>query len=140
MGRADKNTSPDVFLWRNPSTTPRWNMMGFGKTREERVFPLPILRPLELQNIKPDPAIDQIDQSPVVERHIVALRRLAARGRLRDEISNLPRRQRIADVDDPQSAREPDRMDDRSAHPFGILVRAETCAADAAEGCIKFAD
>src|SRR5215217_2555413 len=46
-------------------------MMGFAITHEERVIALPILRSSELQNIEPDPAVDQIDQSPVVECHVV---------------------------------------------------------------------
>src|SRR5437870_9833659 len=63
--------------------------------------------PVILQNIESDVAVDHVDQPALVERDVVALRRGSARRRLRDEMADLARAQRIGDVDDPQAATEP---------------------------------
>src|SRR5215831_3977030 len=94
-------------------------------------------RPVVLQNIESDVAVDHVDQTALVERDVVALRRRSARRGLRDEMADLARAQRIGYVDDAQTAAEPDGMDDGARHTFAELVRAEAGAARAAEGRIE---
>src|ERR1700732_2265853 len=89
--------------------------------------------PDELQDIEADVAVDHVDQSARIERYVVALRSgLAGNGR-RDEIAHLPWALRIGDVDDAQSAGEPDGVDESAGHALAELVRAEARAARAAE-------
>src|SRR5437870_1285132 len=95
--------------------------------------------PVILQNIESDVAVDHVDQPALVERDVIALRRRSARRRLRDEMADLARAQRIGDVDDPQAAAEPDGIDDGARHTLAELVRPEAGAARAAEGRIELA-
>ena len=84
-----------------------------------------------------DVGIELLDGWPTfVERDVVALRRRSARCRLRDEMADLARAQRIGDVDDPQAAAEPNGIDDGARHTFAELVRPEAGAARAAEGVV----
>src|SRR5262249_22840078 len=92
-----------------------------------------------LQNIESDVAVDHVDQPALVERDVVALRRRPARRRLWDEMADLARAFRIGDVDDAQSAAEPDGIDDGARHALAELVRSEAGAARAAEGRIELA-
>src|SRR5262249_62105693 len=54
-------------------------------------------------------------------------------------MADLARPLRIGDVDDPQSAAEPDGMDNGATHALAELMRAEAGAARAAEGRIELA-
>src|SRR5262249_54850573 len=113
----------------------RW-VPAFAGTTSERAA-LAVAR--KFQNIKPDPTIDHVDQTALVERHVVALRRGAAGDRLRDEMADLLERQRIGDVDDAQAAGKPDRVDDRARDALAELMRPEARAAGAAERRIHLA-
>src|SRR5260370_18789996 len=86
-----------------------------------------------------DVAVGHVDQPGLGERDVVALRRRSARRRLRDEMADLARAQRIGDVDDAQAAAEPNGIDDGARHAFAELVRPEAGAARAAEGRIELA-
>ena len=57
-------------------------------------------QPGKFQYVEADMAVDHVDQPARVEHDVVALRRRAAAGRLRNEIADLARRHRIGDVDD----------------------------------------
>ena len=91
-------------------------------------------RPFVLQNIESNVPIDHVDQTAVVERNVVALRRGSARHRLGNEIADLARAHRIGYIDDPQAAAEPHGMDDIARDPLAELMRAEARAVRAAEG------
>src|SRR5262249_22887933 len=93
----------------------------------------------ELENVEADITVDEIDQPARVERHVVALRRAPPGHRLRDEVTDLARRQGIGHVDDAQTAAEPDGVYDRAGHALAELMRAEARAADAAERRIHLA-
>src|SRR5215831_11177141 len=96
-------------------------------------------RPVVLQDIESDVAVDHVDQTAFVERDVVALGRGPARRGLRDEMADLARAFRIGDVDDAQAAAEPDGIDDGARHALAELVRPEAGAARAAEGRIELA-
>src|SRR5215475_14227760 len=96
-------------------------------------------RPFMLQNIESDVAVDHVDQTALVERDVVALRRGPARRGLRDEMADLAWAQRIGDVDDAQAAAEPDGIDDGARHALAELMRAEAGAGRAAERRIELA-
>src|SRR5262249_33531273 len=96
-------------------------------------------RPVVLQDIEPDVAVDHVDQTALIERDVVALGRGPARRGLRDEMADLAWDQRIGDVDDAQAAAEPDGIDDGARHALAELVGAEAGAARAAEGRIELA-
>src|SRR5262249_10476782 len=96
-------------------------------------------RPFMFQNIESDVAVDHVDQTALVERDVVALRRGRAGRGVWDEMADLARAQRTGDVDDPQSTAEPDSIDDGARHALAELVRAEAGAGRAAEGRIELA-
>src|ERR1700730_19319409 len=96
--------------------------------------------PRLFQKIEAGVTVDHVDQSARIERHVVALRSGPARYGLRDEIAHLARALRIGNVDDAQSAGEPDGMDERAGHVLAELVRAEARAARAAKGRVELAD
>src|SRR5438046_949099 len=89
---------------------------------------------VEFQHVEPDPAIDDVEQAPFIERHVVALRCGAAAGRLRNEMADLARAERVGDIYDAQAAREPDRIHDRARDALAKLVCAEARRAGAAIG------
>jgi hypothetical protein len=84
-------------------------------------------------------AVDDVDESARIERHVVALRRRSARHRLRNEVTDLARGERVGDVDDAQAAAELDRVDERARHALAELMRAEARAAGPAERRIELA-
>src|SRR5215468_5498774 len=96
-------------------------------------------RPVVLQDIESDVAVDHVDQAAFVQRDVVALWRGPARRGLRNEMTDLARAFRVGDVDDAQAAAEPDGIDDRARHALAELVRAEARAGRAAEGRIELA-
>src|SRR5690349_10022303 len=55
-------------------------------------------------------------------------------------MADLARAQRVGDIDDAQSAAEPDRVGDGARHALADLMRAEARAARTAEGRIELAD
>src|SRR3954469_8897721 len=95
---------------------------------------------LKFQNIEPDVTVDHINEAALVERHVITLRRGPARHRLRNEMADLARAERIGHIDDPQPAAEPDGVGDGAGHPLAELVGAEARAARAAEGRVELTD
>ena len=57
-------------------------------------------------------AIDEIDEPAIVDRHVVGRRPLRAGGRIGQEMTDLLRRERIGEVDQPQPLREPGERND----------------------------
>ena len=84
-------------------------------------------------------AINHIDQTALIEHHVVALRRGAAADRIGNEITHFARRHRVGDIDDAQAAAEPHRMHQRAGHALVELVGAKARARRAGERRIEFA-
>src|ERR1700730_6316914 len=83
--------------------------------------------------------VHDVYQPALIKRDVIALRRRPVGHRLRDEIADFARGLRIGNVDDAQPAAEPDGVDESPGHALAELVRAETCAARAAERGIELA-
>src|ERR1700694_2345019 len=81
--------------------------------------------PIELQCVKSCVTVDDVDQASAIDIHIVGLRRGAACSGLRNEITHFARRQRIGDIDDAQSAREPGAVEERVLHVLLEMGRAD---------------
>src|SRR5262245_36798570 len=93
----------------------------------------------KFKHIEADIAVDDIGDALVIECHVVGLRRRPPTARLRDEMADLARRERIADVDDAQAAAEPRGKADRSGHALAELMRAEARAGRTRERRIELA-
>src|SRR5260370_6549333 len=59
------------------------------------------------ENVESACAIDQIDQSPIIEANVIALHALCPRRNVRHEGGDLTRRVRVGDIDDAKTVREP---------------------------------
>ncbi|MNC88070.1 hypothetical protein D3C83_38520 [compost metagenome] len=83
-------------------------------------------------------AVDDVDEPPGIDFHVVGLRTRLAAARLRDEPRHFLRSKRIADVDHPQPAGKPCAADERAFDVFLKLVRPEAAAVARPRG-IEFA-
>src|SRR5262249_50491754 len=72
---------------------------------------MPSSRSRKFQHIKSYPAVNHVDQPPVIERHVIALRGGPAGRGLRDEKPDLAWPQRVGHVDNAQPSAELDRME-----------------------------
>lgn len=86
---------------------------------------------VEFENVESNVTIDDINQPPLIEHNIVALRCWTPARGLRNEITFFARRRRIGDVDNPQTCAEPHREYERTGHALMELMRAETRARSA---------
>src|SRR5215469_7335744 len=67
-------------------------------------------------------AVDEIDQSALVDGRVVGGHAIAAAGRIRQKMSDLPGRERIGDVNEAQALREPGKRDHCAAQTLRWLM------------------
>src|SRR5215831_5706564 len=80
------------------------------------------VKSLRFDDVDPANAIHEVDQPAIVDRDVIGGRALFAVCRIRQEMANLPRNERVRDVDETQPLRKPRERDHGAVETLRWLV------------------
>src|SRR5262249_61839222 len=80
------------------------------------------VKSLRFDDVDPANAIHEVDQPAIVDRDVIGGRALLAVCRIRQKMANLPRNERVCDVDEAQPLRKPRERDHGAVETLRWLV------------------